>query len=62
VADVNHPLPIILYDVEFFDSQHGWPVVNYGYIVRSNDGGLNWTEQTTPTDIDDTCTAITVGE
>ena len=31
-----------LRDVSFIDSLHGWAAGDYGTIIRTTDGGLNW--------------------
>ncbi|MBM3323088.1 hypothetical protein FJY69_06395 [candidate division WOR-3 bacterium] len=38
----------ILRAVEFADRSHGWACGDSGFIVHTEDGGLNWTRQPTP--------------
>ncbi|MBP7886531.1 MAG: T9SS type A sorting domain-containing protein [Candidatus Marinimicrobia bacterium] len=39
-----------LYDVEFVDDNNVFVVGQYGTILKSEDAGLNWTVETSPTD------------
>lgn len=41
---------VILYDVHFIDSQHGFIVGEFGTLLATNDGGEHWRQLTLPTD------------
>lgn len=41
---------MILNGLYFLDNQHGWAVGNSGIILTTKDGGMSWSELSTPTD------------
>jgi len=47
----QNPLPQgnDLYDISFVGTSRGWAVGDHGYILHSDDGGLNWTQQNSTT-------------
>ena len=48
VAEVVEPGDILLYAVTWVDPEHVWVAGEFGTILASSDGGLNWQQQTAP--------------
>jgi photosystem II stability/assembly factor-like uncharacterized protein len=45
----RHAPPDVLNGLAFGDAQHLWAVGSGGHVERSDDGGVTWSSQTTPT-------------
>jgi photosystem II stability/assembly factor-like uncharacterized protein len=45
-------LPAVMHDVAFADALHGWMVGDKGTVLATDDGGLTWLRQATPTQQD----------
>jgi photosystem II stability/assembly factor-like uncharacterized protein len=45
-------LPAVMHDVAFADALHGWMVGDKGTVLATDDGGLTWLPQDTPTQQD----------
>ncbi len=41
---------LVLYDIYFVDTLHGWAVGDRGTILHTSDGGANWQRQNSPAD------------